>query len=118
MEKLNLPPFYIGQKVVCVEQSTNGTLCLNKIYTVTGTTTHCHCGVVVNVNNIGERGSMLKKIEAGQLVTCPTCRVTYTSNGLQYFLSSRFAPIQRQKFPLMTFSEIKQTEKKEILINN
>lgn len=95
--KLNLPPFYIGQKVVCVSSSeaAHG----DKVF----------------------KGAIYTVLETGHLpendIHIAYDYVIVKGNG-GYWDICRFAPIQEAPAPLLTFSEIKKTEKEEILILN
>lgn len=110
----NLPLFYIGQKVVCVETNSTGFLKVGATYIITAIKEDCSCGISYGVNNLKPLGGY----GAGTKIRCSKCDNIVVSDGIQYFLSSRFAPIQEANLPLMTFSQIKEKEKEKILINN
>lgn len=105
MEKLNLPPFYAGQKVVCIKDWPQYGLIKDKVYTITGVL-KCTCGwvgVYYGVKNMDSFGF--------------TCYVGGQPNEW-CTEPDKFVPIQEQKFPLITLSKIQELEKEEILISN
>ncbi len=114
--KLNLSPFYVGQKVVGLMNHNN--IVKDKVYTITGIREMCGCGLCCNIDNITASSVDNTIILKGQLVECSTCLKRYYSDGLCYYKTQRFAPIQQQSYPLMSFSKIVEKEKEEVLINN
>lgn len=103
LTKINLPPFYNGQKVVF----------------------------------IGPPGSSKTIIPRGTVCTISTCKYEVSSNPINVLkkkfwyvgvIESHngecclspyiFVPLQQKEFPIMTFTEIVQSEKFEVLLNN
>lgn len=97
MEKLNIPPFYVGQKVVCIKPIK--TLVKDKIYTLTGVN-KCACGTTIV--SWGETDGIVLGVD------CHSCgRINFKSR--EFFAdSSRFAPIQESKFRAVSFEKIMQ----------
>jgi hypothetical protein len=86
----NLPSFYIGQKVVCVDDSSGKydgkkELTLNKVYTI--------IDVDVNYMPHGVRVSEIK------------------SNPNEMLFSTRFKPLEQKSLPLITLSKVIKKEK-------
>lgn len=110
MNKLNLPPFYIGQKVVCVKPSEKHGLFKDKIYTITDVK-RCICGCT-------QVSWGVKTTETG--LNCASCDKDLTIGSIPeyYALASRFCPAEEKPLPLLTFEQIKKEEKEEILILN
>mgnify|MGYP003490020378 CR=1 FL=1 len=110
MEKMNLPPFYIGQKVVYV--GSGRTFPLNSIHTISDLKKDsCGCwSVEVDGKNIEFKNEYSR---------CKACGKVYTGFYYGYFTSA-FRPVQEAKPPLikLTLSKIKETEKEQILIEN
>lgn len=96
--ELNLPPFYVGQKVV-VDSSG-----ITREYEIK------HRGLI----NKGD----VYVVSGNVFDTKWNLWYTYLK-GISFALASEFLkPIQEQKFPLITLSKIQELEKEEILINN
>jgi hypothetical protein len=115
MNKLNLPPFYIGQKVVYLTgiNMPKGTICKVSDYHVNP----CGCKYLY-VNN--EKKEYEFGATDAPFFKCNTCGDIYlkssgptSTNG---WVAESFAPIEEA--PLLTFSQIKKAEKEEILILN
>lgn len=107
MKASNLPPFYVGQKVVCIEGYPNPRFFKKgDQFTILDIikTPCCNMWIV----NIG--------VSMPYKNTICDCGQTFKAN--QMFRASRFAPIEKQNIPLMTFSQIKEKEKEQILIDN
>jgi len=107
--KENIPPFYIGQKVICVIP--NGKLyetylIKDKIYTILdiNKTPCCNQWSV----DVGLRTSHTH-------VMCGCGVRRYTDYKVGAF---RFKPLQEMKAPLIMFEKIHEKEKEEILIMN
>lgn len=94
MEKLNLPPFYVGQKVICVNSIGTYGLTKNKIYTVHDIF-NCVCGI--KTVDLG-----FKTAHAGS--RCSNCRKANT--GVFTYRLDRFRPLQEQKFRAVTFEKV------------
>ena len=112
MNKLNLPPFHIGQKVVYIGfKMPNGS-----IHTVSKIKQNsCGCfAIAINGQDWGSNSP-------DDLLVCTVCGEDNPAIGnglLRGWCAASFRPIQQQNFPLMTFSKIVEKEKEEILINN
>ena len=106
--KANIPPFYVGQKVVYV---TGLILPKNSIHVIRGMVRYC-CGCWIV--DIGLKVSEPFYVHChlhGLLTKTPR-------NGIMYAASTSFRPIQEQKFPLLTFTQIKEKEREEVLSDN
>jgi hypothetical protein len=94
----NLPPFYIGQKVVCINANNNFDLIKGEKYTVTNVVkTKCCDKWQIEV------GIIFNKFER-KCVACNKKSGTYNT-----FLSDRFAPLHSAP-AYLTFKELKQNE--------
>lgn len=102
----NLPPFYIGQKVVAIKNHSQGVFKKGDTFTVLGVSKHC-CKWCIE---IGIQG--MGKWE------CSVCNVEHPHIKEWFMHADMFSPIQEQSYPLMTFSKIVEKEKEQILINN
>lgn len=112
--KNNIPPFYIGQKVVCIKDHNDPEceLRLNKVYTVRSLWL-CKCGWSVDVG-IKDPCVLL---EEDTIYYCNVCEVEQNTDSW-LLLCNRFRPLQEQKAPMLTFTKIKEEEKEEILTLN
>lgn len=114
MNKLNLPPFYVGQKVVYI---TGINMPKNSIHTISEIVKKpCGCCIGIRINNepfIPTSGFFSN-------IRCVNCGNIYPRalDTGELWNPESFRPLQQQKFPLMTFSKIVEKEKEEILINN
>lgn len=85
----NLPPFYVGQKVVYIKTDTTYTV-INMIQA------HCGCWAV----DVGD------KRHIGQLY-CPEHRDYYDDRShIDWVKSSNLRPLQEQKFPLISMKKV------------
>lgn len=100
MSKLNLPPFYVGQKVVCIESKWIGE----------------HPLIFIE-EPLKDKTYTVNYIDYDEFYNIWFIGLT-EMNQEDEFLSSCFAPLQEVPAPLLTFEQIKQTEKEEILILN
>lgn len=112
MEFNNLPPFYIGQEVVCVD---------NKTYIKVHFKTEdmLHIGETYIIRDI-RKGCCEWEIDIGilakgKIARC-ICGKASPLNTYSWFKSSRFVPKQEQ-FQAITYSEIKQKESPLICVN-
>jgi hypothetical protein len=113
MSKLKIPPFYIGQKVVYI---TGLQMPKNSIHVVSDTfLSKCGCWVI-EINN--------KKLTPFTAKTnrtrCLNCGNAYNSHNNDYtgWASNSFRAFEEKKLQLLTFIEIKEKEKEEILTLN
>lgn len=110
MEKHNLPPFYIGQKVVALKNMRQG---IKK-------------GDVFPVKNIAKWPCNCTSwvIDIGYFDDCEKCccdcrtSIVKPIPGALIISANNFAPLQQQKFPLMTFKQVVKKEKEHVLIDN
>lgn len=116
--KNNILPFYVGQKVVCVEQDTSGSLIIGKTYTVTLIENQCCCGYLIGVDSHRDETAGRIPIKKGESIRCGGCLKIVVSSGFATYLRNRFRPLKEIKVPLLTFEKIKEEEKEEILILN
>lgn len=96
MNKLNLPPFYVGQKVVCVDDKKRDSRMV-----------YVKLGVEYTISGI------IQSIFGYSVFVSEA----WCDSPLGYY-HDRFATLQQQNFPLMTFSKILEKEKEEVLLNN
>lgn len=109
--KSNIPPFTPGQKVVCVKGSPEHGLYTGKTY-ILSAVYPCGCG-----STVVQYGAKTDKTKTK--TTCHGCCRDIGDTLPEWACSSeRFAPLQEQTAPLLTFEKIKETEKEEILIMN
>jgi len=112
MNKLNLPPFYVGQKVVYVEGKS---MPKDSIHTVLDIWQEpCGCWIV-DVKSSRLHGKVINAENTFCLVCQKHFKTINTKSGIY---ATSFRPIQEAKPPLMTFTQIKETEKEEILTLN
>ncbi len=107
MNKLNLPPFYIGQKVIYITGAfmPKDTICTIKQIEQKG----CGCWCVdINVS---------VHTPTGYFRCHNHSNFRIKDNGMIWDANS-FRPFQQTSFPLLTLSKIKETEKEEILTAN
>ncbi len=109
MEKLNVPPFYVGQKVVCVSggkyHKTGDVVNVVEI-----SKTQCGCWY------IGTSKRSMSYYPNGLKATCDCgCE---TNDNFTGFSPNDFRPLEEIKPPFLTFEKIKETEKEEVLILN
>ena len=110
--KANIPPFYVGQKVVYIKSewfpkdSVHIVSSINRI--------KCGCWeVYVDGKGWGKNNQRNKN------VICKGCYGRYFSVKTYLgYLHSDFKPIEEMKAPLLTFEKIKEEEKEEVLIMN
>lgn len=112
--KLNLPPFYIGQKVVYI---TGNNMPKGSIHTVTGIKQMvCGCWDLF-INN----EPPWKLRATTQYLECTECGIHIPNtieNCLYGWDANSFRAIEEIKASIMTLSQIKETEREEILLNN
>lgn len=94
----NIPPFYVGQKVVCVDGSPEHGLHKGETYILTDVKM-CKCGYCSV--SWGSKSGRSK-------LTCPGCKNDMSSStlGEWYGKSTRFRPVQEQKFHLISYSKV------------
>lgn len=94
-----MEPFYIGQRVVCIETHSWGAVIKDQIYIIKGVKTSCeHHPWIVDV------GIKADTWTCG----CGTCGKPEITD-IWWICATRFAPIQ-EKFEPITFSKIMEEE--------
>ena len=96
---MNLPPFYVGQKVVCIKDHTEGIVKKGQEYIIMDIVPGC-CSVDAWWVDIGYKPS--PKV---LYLQCPICH-QISQDHLQYLAFYLFAPIEEQKFSKVTYTEI------------
>lgn len=104
---LSLPPFYVGQKVVAITNHPTDAFSIGDEFTVTGVYSSC-CGFCITIG--------IESNPYGQY--CIHCKRMVMKIEENLYDSTRFRPLESAPLPLMTFSQIKEKEKEEILILN
>jgi hypothetical protein len=94
---MKIPPFYIGQKVVCIQNHSQGLVKKGVEYTILDIQKGCkHHSWIVDVdhpkNLFGTGG-------------CAICGVDKTETAY-YICHSLFAPIEEQKFSKVTYTQV------------
>lgn len=103
----NLPPFYVGQKVVYI---TGNNMPKNSIHIILGIIRMpCGCWVL----DIGKKRSSFKRL---------TCMLHDYSkkvmdSDVNYFNSTSFRPLLESPFPSLTFKEVIKKERELISMN-
>lgn len=113
----NLPPFYVGQKIVSLINASNLGIKKGDEFEVKRIQKAC-CKDYDYLVDIG----IFVKHHYSQ---CHKCNTTFDKTGVIWLNRKLFAPLQQQKFPLIKLSQIKENEKikieefeKQILIEN
>ncbi len=111
----NFAPFYVGQRVVCINNAVlsnahldpSSVLVKGKVYTITSVTKGC-CGWSVTIGIPGTTPAL----------TCHICGKTYLRGvlGEWSFIPERFAPIQ-EDFQSITLEKILEQETQFISVN-
>lgn len=105
MEQLkNLPPFYIGQKVVYITGTNMPKWSKHIVSDVFKFP--CGCWAIMVVGN--QKKHVLPK--KSDLWECVQCGKTFSDRVLCGFLASSFRSLQKQTFPLITYSKIIEKE--------
>ncbi len=107
MENLNnLPPFYVGQKVVCVKTHTRGIYKKGQVFTVQNIYMQtCGCQWVINIGYYSDIPTM----------KCSTCGLVYKNDSA--FKCTSFKPLQESVFPSLTMSKVLEKESQLISMN-
>lgn len=95
---MNYAPFYIGQKVVAVDAVSGSVIKNGQHYIVS------ECYYAPSGNPLANGASFWY--------------VRVSAFPIWSLRPSIFAPIQQMKLPLMTFTQIKEKEKNEVLVEN
>ena len=105
---MNLPPFYIGQKVVYITGIAMPKYSIHRVLGLCQFSCGCWC-VDVGMPPVGNFS----------LIVCSEHpENNLPINGKEWFWASSFRPTEEKPFPLMTFTQIKEKEQTEVLINN
>ena len=103
----NLPPFYVGQKVVAIFTHTQGLFIKGQIFTVKNIfLSKCKCkawSITIGLYS----NNPLKE--------CAYCHTVW-SNDFS-FIAERFAPLQELVFPSLTMSRVIEKERELISMN-
>lgn len=112
--KANLPPFYVGQKVVCISTHPGGYCIKGQTYTIKALyPSGCGCSYWrVDIGGVNPLWETLR------CTSCLKHSMPSPAPGVILVGSHRLRPIEQTNFPLMKFTEIKTREKEEILIPN
>lgn len=93
----NLPPFYVGQKVVYV---TGNCMPKHSIHTIHNITQHvCGCWCV-------DIGLKLNRQYTTYCCHCGNKTKYLPSSDIDWFTSRAFRPLQSQSFPLISLSKV------------
>lgn len=112
MENLNLPPFYVGQKVVYItgiSMPKNSTHFVSKIVQV-----ECGCW------HMAINGLPFNKLPKGHTLTCLECKKGFPQTEENSFYGwdpNSFRPIQEQKYPLIKLTKVIEKEKQLMSAN-
>lgn len=106
MKEINLPPFYVGQKVIGVLPNRFNKPEKDKIYTVLDIRQGC-CEWEINVGISPHDPNFIE---------CGVCKKHFQHNGTLWLRVSRFAPIQ-ENFQEISYSEVVKEEKRLISVN-
>jgi len=99
-QEINLPPFYVGQRVVALRPSENGFRVTGKIYTVLALNKCTHCGLWTI--DIGDNGEL----------ACLECRcgvIDFSQTCTEWHYADAFAPIE-STFQSIELSEVIKIE--------
>lgn len=109
----NLPPFYVGQKVVAIANYHQ--LVKDEIYTVRGFISPCKCDVIEI--DLPEKCVKMIYRPPGYPMKCKACGTSLKSNGYSHYKPSRFAPLQESAFPTLTLSRVIEKERELVSMN-
>jgi len=105
MKEINLPPFYVGQRVVALRSHSQNKFKKGSVHIVKGCKNSC-CGWLVNIGV----SSMRYKWE------CSDCGKTNPSDGVWWMAAYCFAPIE-PTFQSITMRETIEIESPLISVN-
>lgn len=99
---LGLPPFYVGQKVVCIRPNIENLPSMGQVLTVHEITkSKCPCDMWIV--------SFLNILGYGNGTICLDCYTYLSNGGPLYFYSNRFVPLL-ENFTAITFKEVIEIE--------
>ena len=115
MENLNnLPPFYVGQKIVYI---TGHNMPKDSIHIVKGIKISCCEGYAVNVG-IKTKRYFEHKNNGITHIRCSKCkRISEIDDFFNWILASSFRPLQESPFPSLTMKEVVKEESKLVSLN-
>lgn len=107
---INLPPFYVGQLVTCIESHPDLPIVRKgNQFTVLGIKMGCHNNWQVDIGISGNDKGVLEK--------CTVCNKTGLSDGIWWIGAFRFTSTKESSFPSMTAKEIVTKELKLVSMN-
>jgi len=114
MEKINIAPFCVGDKVVYIGATEDG-LISKKTYIVEGINFNC-CGWAVDVGGFKHFISKISAycFDCGRLRSDNWC-VSDKSPYTTWFSHTEFRKISEQSMKKLTFEQIQKEEKEEVL---
>lgn len=98
---INLPPFYVGQRVVAIKDHSQGFFKKGQEFKVTGMYPYickCKSGWTITVGQV--HFSPLHE------PCCGICKTRFERKGQRQFETIAFAPIEEQEFKAVTFKKI------------
>lgn len=105
----NLPPFYVGQKVVAIENQSQGAFKSGDEFVVKSITRPM-CGCVNHwIVDVGVKSWC-------NLIRMTSCcsKTLQMPDSTWFFNANRFAPLQQQKYPLIKLTKV--IEKGKVLL--
>ena len=110
----NLPPFYVGQKVVYI---TGREMPKNSEHIVKGLKINC-CGLWdINVG-IKSKSYFINKNNGVTHIICKRCKQISEIESFYFgFLSTSFRPLNEQPFPSLTMQEVIKKESQLVSLN-
>jgi len=98
-DNINLPPFYVGQRVVALNNSSNGARVKDNVYVVKGLK-RCGCGRwLIDIGDVGELA----------ITQCKCGRHDFVFAVNEWHYADAFAPIE-STFSAITLSEVIEIE--------
>lgn len=106
MSSLNLPPFYIGQKVVYITglNMPKGTIDV----VVAIKKSHCKCTEWMILLQANRSRAIYPKNPLATHFQCPACGEAYPvlAYNQEYWDANSFRPLEEMKFPLIKYSKV------------
>ena len=103
----NLPPFYVGQKVVAVASHSQGLFKQGQIFTIKS--------VFISKCKCNDWSVTIGYTSNNKLKECSTCGAVWDNDFS--FSATRFAPLQESVFPSLTMSRVIEKERELISMN-
>jgi hypothetical protein len=101
---MQLPPFYIGQKVVYITGKDMPKDSIHTVREIIKTTCGCHW------IDIGRTFSNMSYPPTVKCFSCGNMIIRDNDNNIKWYHTTSFRPLQELKFPLMTFSRVIEKE--------